>query len=463
MKKIATLFAALLMVWNMSASTTFTFSSADAQTKDGITLTIDKGAGTSAPKYHNVYNTDTYEMRLYANNTITVSGSNITNIQITFSKQGSKDYADLSADCGTLTSGGKSTSNDDQKVDTWTGNASQVVFTIGPSGQRIIYSVVVTTGGEAPEPGGDDPIVPDNPSQPQGGEQINGLAYADGYYYEVGDGIYAWDFDLYKDYDYDAYAYVYPEVYLQVLANSETAINGTYQLYYAGYWKSAKDSVETDYDNPIGTVTIKNMDNEGMYSFQGSFQGTDSKTYTFNSQVDVWVMNYDTGLEITLNETVSNPDTPDTPDTPTTPDTPAGVLTCAQAASIAAASGYKGTENVTVMGYVTELGKDKVDSKTQRTKQCFHMADTANGGKQFYAFWAFVPQLFEVGDIVKVTGKLQNYQGTIEIADGEAEKVAATGLEEMKMATSPVKTIINGQLVIYHNGKVYNAQGSVLK
>lgn len=205
------------------------------------------------------------------------------------------------------------------------------------------------------------------------------------------------------------------------------------------------------------------MDNEGLYSFQGSFQGMDSKTYTFNSQVDVWVMNYDTGLEITLNETVSNPDTPDTPDTPTTPDTPAGVLTCAQAASIAAASGYKGTENVTVMGYVTELGKDKVDSKTQRTKQCFYMADTANGGKQFYAFWAFVPQLFEVGDIVKVTGKLQNYQGTIEIADGEAEKVAATGLEEMKMATSPVKTIINGQLVIYHNGKVYNAQGSVLK
>ena len=30
--------------------------------------------------------------------------------------------------------------------------------------------------------------------------------YKDGYYYEVGDGIYAWDFDLYKDYDYDAYA-----------------------------------------------------------------------------------------------------------------------------------------------------------------------------------------------------------------------------------------------------------------
>ena len=99
---------------------------------------------------------------------------------------------------------------------------------------------------------------------------------------------------------------------------------------------------------------------------------------------------------------------------------PAGdMLTCAEAAQIAAAAGYKGTTEVTVYGYVTELLKDKVDDNGNQ-KQSFWMADTKDGGQQFEAYWAFVPAKFTVGDRVSVTGILQNFKGTIEIADGQA-------------------------------------------
>ena len=98
----------------------------------------------------------------------------------------------------------------------------------------------------------------------------------------------------------------------------------------------------------------------------------------------------------------------------------AGMLTCAEARDIASESNYQGTENVTIYGYVTNIVNSKYDSNTSRYKQCFHMSDTKNGGNTFYAYWAFVPNYFSVGDKVTLTGKLKNYNGTEEIVDGEA-------------------------------------------
>lgn len=117
-------------------------------------------------------------------------------------------------------------------------------------------------------------------------------------------------------------------------------------------------------------------------------------------------------------ETPEEPEEPETPTEPETPETPevTGMITCAEAATLAAAENYVGSEDVTVYGYVVELGNAKDDG----SKQCFYMSDTKGGEKQFYAYWAFVPQLFKVGDYVTVTGPLKNYKGTIEIVDGQA-------------------------------------------
>ena len=150
MKKIFTLFAAMAVTF-ASMATTFTFSSdADlTQTKDGITVKIEQAKGSSAP----TYNTSKGEMRLYANNTITISGGDLSSISMSFNKQSSKPYATLTASTGNLASGGESTSNNDKKTDVWTGSGATVTFTLGSTGQRVINEIVVNG---KPGEGGDN-------------------------------------------------------------------------------------------------------------------------------------------------------------------------------------------------------------------------------------------------------------------------------------------------------------------
>ena len=165
MKKLFTLLVGALCCFSAMA-TTFTFTSAESvtQTIGGYTVKIEKGSGNNAPAYYD------NGLRLYASNTITISGTNLTNIELTFSMQGSKAYAELTANLGTLVSGGASTSPTDLKTDTWTGNTKSVTFTLGASGQRLINKIVVNgdgseggnTGGGNENPSG--PTDPDSPS-----------------------------------------------------------------------------------------------------------------------------------------------------------------------------------------------------------------------------------------------------------------------------------------------------------
>ena len=127
---------------------------------------------------------------------------------------------------------------------------------------------------------------------------VRGLQYADAYYYEE-EGVGYYDIDMYKDVDPDTYEYTYPEVYVAVEAKSKTALNGTYDLLYAGYWTSANDSVMMV---QTGTLTIENVDSESNYSFKGSYVGKDGKTYKFNQVLYVWAYDVDNDEDITLVE-----------------------------------------------------------------------------------------------------------------------------------------------------------------
>ena len=155
MKKLFSIFAATMFAASMSA-TTFTYStSVEKQTKDGISVTLSKAKGQAEPVVAENYDTKAKEVRLYADNTITISGTNITEVKITCAKQGKKDYADMAASTGTLTSGGASTAATDKKVDTWTGNTNELVLTLG-KGQRILYQIVVNGAeGEGEGEGGE--------------------------------------------------------------------------------------------------------------------------------------------------------------------------------------------------------------------------------------------------------------------------------------------------------------------
>lgn len=120
------------------------FSITNKTVKSGtITFTAATGEGSSAPAVNSGL------LRLYAKNTITIedSAKPISKIEIVFTKQGSKDYIKtLTADSGTVASGGESTAGEKPVTDTWTSSTTptkKVVFTLGASGQRVIKSVKV--------------------------------------------------------------------------------------------------------------------------------------------------------------------------------------------------------------------------------------------------------------------------------------------------------------------------------
>lgn len=121
----------------------FDITGADV-TSGTVTFKAEKGSsGKTAPAVNSG------ALRLYANNTITIedSATPISKIEIVFTKQGKRDYiVTLTADSGTVASGGTSTSNTDLVTDTWTSSSTptkKVVFTLGDPGQRVIKSVKV--------------------------------------------------------------------------------------------------------------------------------------------------------------------------------------------------------------------------------------------------------------------------------------------------------------------------------
>ena len=143
---ILTVFCVAASAWS---ETVFTFSAAAdmSQTKDGISLSIAKGSGQTAPAFQNQYYLSEYhpEMRLYVGNTITISSESFfSDIQLVFALAGSgKAYAGLESDKGTLTSGGVSTDKTDWVVDHWIGSETSVVFTLVNGKQRQLQKIVV--------------------------------------------------------------------------------------------------------------------------------------------------------------------------------------------------------------------------------------------------------------------------------------------------------------------------------
>ena len=139
--RLLSLFAALSFTLNISATTfNYTSQSADNQTIDGITIVLGAGTNTSnGPTY--LDNGYTKAMRLYAGNTITITGENLTSIQLLCSKTG-KAFAPLTCSVDKYTPGTVPTKENAQAVDKWEGNATSVKFTMG-TGQRHLIQIVV--------------------------------------------------------------------------------------------------------------------------------------------------------------------------------------------------------------------------------------------------------------------------------------------------------------------------------
>ena len=308
---------------------------------------------------------------------------------------------------------------------------------------------------------------------------INDLEYADAAYYTES-GVAYYDFDLYKGYDEDLDAYIYPRLVFSVKAKSKTAINGTYDLLYATIWTSENDSVLAD--SSAATVTIKNVDKNSNYSFAGSFVGTDAKTYKFNQVLNVYAFDSDYD-EITLSE---QEDTPPTPPTPPTDgaivfdaDVDQGNATETQAAyevskngvTMVVSSGRLGTFNnevhyriyksqtLTLTSTVGNIAKVEFTCTAEGDAQYGPGCFTVDGGDYTYSgavgTWT--------GDAATITFTASTNQVratqivvTLVGAGSDVENVVVDG-------AAPEKKIENGQLIIIRGDKVFNVLGAQVK
>lgn len=481
MKKITLLLSAMLFSV-MSFATVITFdadvdkgnagtdsnnAAAYTITKDGVTVTVSSGIlGT--------YNNEMH-YRIYKNQTLTVTSTvgNVTSVEFTCT---ANDDAKYGPGCFTWSTGNYTYSG---AKGTWSGSASEIVFTAS-SNQVRATQVVVTVSGGSENPGG---------GTPETEVTISDLNYADAIYYEY-DGIAYYDFDLYNDSDPETYEYVYPELYFSIEAKSKTAINGTYSMFWAGLWTSVNDSVLTDEENPVGSVTIKNVDNEGNYSFKGSFVGTDGKTYTFDKVLPVWAFDFDTFEEITLNEDgTDNPGT-DNPGTDN-PGTPNGTITFDADvdkgnASLDAAN--QTPYSVSKEGVTLDVTKGIIGTYNNENHYRIYKSETltitstvGNIVSVEFTCTAKNDEKYGPGCFTWSTGDY-SYSGAVGTWTGNATSVefvastnqvrasqivvkvaTATGVEDVTTVVIPVKVMQDGQILIKRGENIYNAAGVQVK
>ena len=481
MKKITLLLSAMLFSV-MSFATVITFdadvdkgnagtdsnnAAAYTITKDGVTVTVSSGIlGT--------YNNEMH-YRIYKNQTLTVTSTvgNVTSVEFTCT---ANDDAKYGPGCFTWSTGNYTYSG---AKGTWSGSASEIVFTAS-SNQVRATQVVVTVSGGSENPGGETPETE---------VTISDLNYADAIYYEY-DGIAYYDFDLYNDSDPETYEYVYPELYFSIEAKSKTAINGTYSMFWAGLWTSVNDSVLTDEENPVGSVTIKNVDNEGNYSFKGSFVGTDGKTYTFDKVLPVWAFDFDTFEEITLNEDgTDNPGT-DNPGTDN-PGTSTGTITFDADvdkgnASLDAAN--QTPYSVSKEGVTLDVTKGIIGTYNNENHYRIYKSETltitstvGNIVSVEFTCTAKNDEKYGPGCFTWSTGDY-SYSGAVGTWTGSANEVVftastnqvrasqivvkvatATGVEDVTTVVIPVKVMQDGQVLIKRGENIYNAAGVQVK
>lgn len=115
---------------------------------EGFSLVANKGAGQTSPTFNESNN----DARIYAKGSITLTApKNLTSIVFNLSTQGKKRLAPISASVGAI-----ATQASGDKVVVWTGNASEVTFTVGEkanygsdgssnAGQLCFENIVVTS------------------------------------------------------------------------------------------------------------------------------------------------------------------------------------------------------------------------------------------------------------------------------------------------------------------------------
>ena len=317
---------------------------------------------------------------------------------------------------------------------------------------------------------------------------VSDLDYAMAFYEEE-EGVAYWEIQLFNT-DATGENIEFPMAAVVVEAKSKTALNGTYDLLLALYGTSedAEGYLDGVYmsEDAAGTLTIKNVDNEGTYSFVASFVGEDGKTYKINTESSmIWVEDGATGEEIELDEEgTDNPGT-DNPGTSTgtitfDPDVDMGDATTDynQAAAfkvskngvaLAVTKGCIGTynnenhyriyknETLTITSTVGNIVSVEftctANDDAKYGPGCFTVADGSYSYSGAVGTWTGNATSVE---FVASTNQVRASQIVVKVA-------TSTGVEDVTIGESAVKVMQNGQVLIKRGENVYNIVGVQVK
>ena len=143
-----------------------------------------------------------------------------------------------------------------------------------------------------------------------------------------------------------------------------------------------------------------------------------------------------------------------------TPITVAEALAIAQALTPEKGKSATTAEKYAVKGYVVSIS-----SKNENT---FYLADEVDAYGEFEAYkCSSVDNTVEEGDIVIVTGKIQHYWGegssgeyhSYEISGGKLVHAEESGVENIVLTEQAQKVMIDGQVYVIRNNKLFNLQG----
>lgn len=309
---------------------------------------------------------------------------------------------------------------------------------------------------------------------------ISDLVYADAYYTEE-DGVGYYNLDMYKAYEDD---YTYPRVDVTVAAKSKTALNGTYELLEATYYASASESVAMG--ETAGTLTVKNVDTEGNYSFKGSFVGTDGKTYKFDQKLKVGAYDLDNDeepIELEDGKSTSGTD-PVNPGDAIVFDADAD-----QGDAIIYTQGAKGAKyTITKAGITMTVSSGLLGVFNNETHYRIYknqtLALTSTVGNIVKVEFTCTAEneaeygpgnlTVDAGDYAYAgavgtwTGNTSTLTFTASLAQVRATQIVvtlakATDVENVTVGETPVKVIENGQLMIMRGENVYTILGAQVK
>ena len=310
---------------------------------------------------------------------------------------------------------------------------------------------------------------------------ISDLVYANAYYTEE-DGVGYYNFDLYKDYNSDTEEYTYPRIDVTVAAKSKTALNGTYELLEATYYASASESVAMG--ETAGTLTVKNVDTEGNYSFRGSFVGTDGKTYKFDQKLKSDACDLDNDEEpIELEDGQSTPGTdPVIPGDAIVFDADADMGNASlDAGNQTPYSVSKGGVTLDVTKGIIGVYNNENHYRVYKSQTLTLTSTVGNIVKVEFTCTAEGDAQYGPGCFTVTDGEY-NYSGPVGTWTGNADVVTftassnqvratqivvtlakTTDVENVTVGATPVKVIENGQLMIMRGENVYTILGAQVK